>query len=121
MLNLLFQDDFVQSLDHFSRLLNHKVINGEAFFGAHQCQSVVISPKEISKVNRQVCTMVIRILDFILEASKKMNNDIANRIFNDQIVSILFFSILAPTKIGFDLAKDEVQKGKDVMFQVKKI
>lgn len=103
----------MKSLAHFSALLHHQVLNGETFLGAHKCHSLHISPKEVWKVNRLVCTVVIRILDFILEASKKINSHLANKIFNNQIVSILFFSILAPSRVGFDLAKDDVHKGKE--------
>jgi len=70
----------------------------------------VVTPKVISMVNYHVCTMVIRFLDFILVT--KLNNNAANKFINQSVISVLFFSTLVPARVGFDLAKEEVYKGK---------
>ena len=72
------------------------------------------TPRQVLDMNEKTCTLLIRIYDFIiacLEHGGESNAGSIQKFCLEPFWSCVYSSLLAPTCQGFDVRKEEVQRG----------
>ncbi len=88
--------------------------SNEATFGQQWCSDEIWTPRQVLEMNETSCTLLVRLFDFVIasvECGKTENQNVVRNFCSKKFWSIVYLSLLAPTCLGFDVRKEEIQLG----------
>jgi hypothetical protein len=71
----------------------------------------VLTPRQLVQANELSCTLIVRIFELAAAFADKCGKDGFGRLFGKSFWTLVYSSLLAPAGLGFDVRKEEVQRG----------